>query len=452
MGAAAKSLFLLAAALLTCAASPKATSPGLKVGAARVNITPPRSELAGPFKRVNDDVFVRAVVIDNGADRAVLVIADVPMIQADVMAETVRDIAALAKVPEANVMVGVSHTHNTLRVDPNPGGIILPGSPQYTERVTTAALAAVIEATDRLQPARMSAGTGQTWLVGGKNSWSVELGRTIEAVDRSGADTVSRALRVIQFSDGRGKPIAILMNYGINPVIAMAMKDAISGDVPGAAARYVEQRTGPDTVAMFMVGAAGNPLYRAEPEPGRTSADPNTLMQAMGTIIGEEALAVARAAKSGFGSVPISALQRSLSCPGKVTTPLNLPDRCAHEPNSKLPPCDFRDRDAEDSKLKMGVLRIGETVLVQSDSDVSGPVGLRLQRGSPVADTWIVSLNYGPMRYVAQDSDYVLNTYEATASTARRGCAEKGFVDGAMEMIAQVTAQASFGGARPSGK
>lgn len=437
--AAANSLFLVAAAFMACTASSAKSSLGLRVGAARVSITPPREEFVGPFKRVNDEVYVRAVVIDNGIDRAVLVVADVPMIQAEVMAETVRDIAALAHVPEANVMLSASHTHNTIRVDRNPGGIILPGSPQYVERVTTAALAAVIEATDRLKPARMATGQGYAYLVGGKNSWSAEHSRTIEAVDRSGAETVSRALRVVKFADLEGKPISYVLNYAINPVIAMAMKDAISGDVPGAAARYVEQRSGPGAVALFTVGAAGNPLYRAEPEaaPG-APADPNALIQAMGTILGEEALAVARNARPGFDVVPISAVQRTLSCPGKVTAPLNLPDRCAHGAESALPLCDFKDRDTNPVALRMAALRIGDSVLVQSDSDISSAVGLRLQRQSPIADTWIVSLNYGPMRYVVADSDYPLNTYEATASTAKRGCAESGFLSAANEMIARV--------------
>lgn len=428
-----RSLLLAATALLTCATAPQGGG-GLRVGAARVSITPPREEMAGPFKRVNDEVYVRAIVIDNGRDRAVLVVADVPMIQKDVMAEMLRQVAALAQVPEAQVMISASHTHNTIRVDPNPGGIILPGSPRYVERVQTATLAAVIEAVDRLQPARMATGSGQAYLVGGKNSWSPELGRVIEKVDRSGADDVSRALRVIAFTDGKGEPIAFMLNYAINPVIAMAMKDAISGDVPGAAARYVEQRAGAKTVALFTVGAAGNPLYRAE-GPREQAADPNKLMEAMGTILGEEALAAAQEAKAFDDFVPISAIQHVLNCPGKITVPLNLPDRCAHSASSPLPPCDFKDSDADPVSLQMRALRLGDTVLMQSDSDVSAPVGLALQRTSPVAGTWIVSLNYGPMRYVVQDSDYALHTYEATASTAKAGCSQTGYTQSAMGMI-----------------
>lgn len=436
--AAAKSLLIVAAALLTCAASPKPSSLPLRVGAARVSITPPREEWVGPFKRINDEVYVRAVVIDNGTSRAVLVVADVPMIQADVVGEMKREIAAIARVPEANILLSASHTHNTIRADRNPGGVILPGSAKYVERVSTAALAAVIGAVDRLKPARMATGAGQAWLIGGKNSWSPEHGRYIEAIDRSGADNVSRALRLIQFADLEGKPIAFVVNYGINPVIAMAMKEAISGDVPGAAARHIEQRAGPGTVALFTVGAAGNPLYRAEEERGYAKADANALMQAMGTILGEEAIAVARSARPLNELVPISGVERLLNCPGKVTVPLNLPDRCAHSAASTLPPCDFKDREAPPVALKMSALRIGDTILMQSDTNVSAPVGLRLQRQSPVADTWVVSLNYGPMRYVVQDADYPLNTYEATASTARRGCAEQGYLAHAAEMIAEL--------------
>ena len=49
----------------------------------------------------------------------------------------------------------------------------------------------------------------------------------------------------------------------------------------------------------------------------------------------------------------------------------------------------------------------------------------------------LVALTYGPFHYVVDDAAYPLNTYEATASTAKQGCAEKGFVDGVLEMIEQ---------------
>ncbi len=428
-------LLALIALCLLGAINAHAASQNLQVGAARLDITPRGDALEGPFKRVNDEVYVRAVVIDSRGSRAVLVVADVPMIQQGVVADLTRQIAQIAGVPVANVLLGVTHTHNTMRVDPNPGGIILPGSARFTRTVSEASLAAVREAIAKLQPARMGLGAGRAYLVGAKNLFSKKENRWIESVDRTGAANVNRSVGVARFDSLDGKPIAFLLNYSINPVIAMAMKDAISGDVPGVATRHIERRAGNGAVAMFMLGAAANPLYRADKDGYAEVSDPAALMQAMGTILGEEALATAREAKTSNAAFTISAEATVVTCPGKATSPLNLPDRCSNNPADGLPPCVFTDRETAPVGVKLGVIKLGALTIVQSDSDVSAPVGLRLQAASPAPNTWIAATNYGPMRYVVQDKDYPLNTYEATATTARRGCAEKGFLANALRMI-----------------
>jgi len=432
---AAKSIALVAFSLLVCGASPSPTRQVLMAGAARIDITPHGDELVAPFARVNDPVHVRAVVVDSAGARVVIVVAEVPMIQAGVAADLVRRIAELAGVPQSSVLISVSHTHNTMRVDPNPGGTILPGSPRFTKKVSSAILQAVQQSIASLRPARMGMGAGKVYLVGAKNSWSALDGRWIEAVDRSGEEKVSHALGVIKFETLDGKPIALLLNYAINPVIAMNLKDAISGDVPGAASLYVEERSGEGAVALFTIGASGNPLYRAEPDNHARPADANALMTAMGTILGEEALAVSQRIVGSETAPPVESAFDFLICPGKVTAPLNLPDRCSNQQGSGLPLCDFKDRDAEPVSLKLGVIKLGSMALVQSDSDVSAPVGLELERRSPFANTWIVTTNYGPMRYVVADADYPLNTYEATASAAKRGCAEQGYLGKALSMM-----------------
>jgi hypothetical protein len=49
----------------------------------------------------------------------------------------------------------------------------------------------------------------------------------------------------------------------------------------------------------------------------------------------------------------------------------------------------------------------------------------------------IVALTFGPMRFVVDDAAYAHNTYETTATTAKAGCAERGYIDGALELIAR---------------
>ncbi len=46
-----------------------ANTPGLKVGASKVDITPAPNELPPTYEGVNDPIYSRAIVIDNGEDR-----------------------------------------------------------------------------------------------------------------------------------------------------------------------------------------------------------------------------------------------------------------------------------------------------------------------------------------------------------------------------------------------
>lgn len=418
--------------LTTSAASPPESD--LRVGASRIDITPPLNELAEPFTSVADRVYLRAVAIESRGKRAVMVIADVPTISAPVAADMIARISAEAKVPREHIVLGTTHTHNVMRVDPNTKGIILPGSAKFVEQVTAAAVKAVGQAVSALQPARVGTGKGWAHLVGNRNVWSTKHGRYIADVDRTGSEPIDHKLGVVKFETLDGKPIAYLLNYAFEPIIAMAIKSEISGDVPGAASRIIEERSG--AVALFTIGAAGVPFYRAEDTPPAKRRDHALeLIHTYGSVLAEEALATAAEMQTSGEGLTISGGARPLICPGKATTPFNLPDRCAYSVDSKLPACDFKDRDADPVTLNIGVIQIGDLAIVQSDANVTPALGAKLQRMTPMANTWIVARTFGPLRFVVDDAAYAHNTYEATATTAKKGCAEAGYLRHSLEMI-----------------
>jgi neutral ceramidase len=408
----------------------------LRAGAARIEITPPREDLVAPFASVADPIFVRVLAIESGGKQVIVVIADVPTIAADVRAEMTAGIAKATGVPPALIVIGTTHTHNAMRVAHNAVGIIIPGSSRFVERVSKATLRAVGEARRRMAPARFGVGRGRVALTGNRNIWSRTHNRYISDVDRTGGEPVDHALGVVEFETLDGKPIALLLNHGFEPVVAMAMKSEISGDVPGVAARMIEERLGNDAVALFTIGAAGVPLYRAEetPEP-RRRAHAMALMQAMGTVFAEEALAVAHSIEGKDTTIDIGGARQPLVCPGKATTPFNLPDRCAYTGDSKLPACTFTDRDADPSKLDLGVVRLGTVALVTTDANVAPALAAKLQRMTPIANTWVVALTFGPMRFVVDDAAYPQRTYEATATTAKAGCAESKYLDASIDLL-----------------
>ena len=419
-----------AALMASLGAFAQTSSAGLKAGAARVDITPTTDEMAAPFKTVSDHVYVRALVLDDGQQRTVMVVADAPTIAPGAAADLTQQIAASAHVPVENVLLGSTHTHNLMRLDSNGMGGSLPGSTKYMDRVKVVTITAVEQALAKMQPARAGYATGSAALIANRNQWNEAEERWVEGVDRTGTGLIDRRLGVLKVESLDGKPIAFLLNYGMEPVIAMAMRGEISGDVPGAASRYVEDRYKGNAVALFTIGSTGRPLYRARPG----GADPKVLIAAMGTILGEEALATANGIHMST-AVRLAGAHTTLECPGKTTTPLNLSGQCSNAAGSKLPACVFVDKDAPPVTLNIGLMRIGDLALVEADANVSPMLWLKLAAASPVTKTAIVALTYGPLHYAIDDASYPMNTYEATAATAKQGCIEKGFLNDALDLM-----------------
>lgn len=416
----------------------KAAESALRAGAARIDITPPVAELPAPFKVIRDRLYVRALLLDNGATRAALVVADVPAIEAGIYADISHAIAKQNNVPLANIVLSASHTHNSMRVASDTAGNSPGGTDKFISSVIAASQEAVKKAAANLQPVRAGYAAGKSYLVANRNEWSIDQHRYIEGIDRSGTQPADPTLGVYKFETLSGEPVAFLLNYGIEPVVNIGQSSEISGDVPGEAASYIEAHSGGKAVALFTIGPASSPAYRVQADPVTGSRDverTHRLVAAMGTLLGEEAMATANGIRKPATQMSIAGELKTLQCPGKITTPRNLLSECSNAPGAKVPACEFKDKDGPAVTLSYGLLKLGEVALVQADANVVPAIGDKLKRASPLASTMVVLTNFGPMRYVVDDASYPLNTFEVTSTRAKQDCAEQGFIDGVLEMM-----------------
>lgn len=427
----------LALILWMAAAATAWASGTLKVGAARIDITPTPADLPAPYTRVHDTIYVRTILLSDGKSKAAVVVVDVPMIDGPMYNDLAAQVARDAGCPPQNVILAISHTHNSLRMDTETRGKRIPFSLPFNARVKESIARSISEAAAHMQPAQAGFGRGKAYIAVNRNQWSAKEGRYLVGADRTGSEPFDPTVDVMRFDDSRGEPIAFLINYGIEPVVAGAWE--ISGDVPGAVSRYVEEHYGPNTVAAFTVGGAGNPAYSGSSgklPPGRKPSSAFEILSAMGTLLGEEVLAVSDGIKDFSGDVAIRGALQVVDCPGKITTPLNLPNSCAYTPDSKLPPCrDYHDQEVDPIGVRIGVLRIGQIAFIQADVNVEPKLTMRLIAQSPLRDTVFVSTNFGPGWFIVEDATYPLNTYEATASRFRKGCAENALLDTAAKML-----------------
>jgi neutral ceramidase len=424
---------------ITTAQSARASAPAsgaLLAGAARVDITPAVEDLPKPFESIESRLYVRTVVLDSGGKRAVLVVGDLPMFAPDIFDDVMARISKEAGTPPENIMLAVTHTHDTVRMDNNPVGIILPGSEKITRITTAAILASVKQAIANRQPAKAGYANGVFRLAGRSDDGAGAEGAAVSGRIQS----TDASIGVFKVENMRGEPIALMVSNGPGPGVpglgGGGKRSKVSADMVGMVERYVEQRYGDKVVAMYTVGAPmGIAMNPGRKGPGIVPPEPNTVKGAVATVLGEEVIATALRIKTSE-ELTISGSLEVLMCPGKSTSPLNNSSSCSDAPGSKLPRCVFTDTDIAPAPLRFGTIQLSDFMIVHSDANVMPSLWAKVKNGAPKpANTMLVSLGYGPVHYVVPDEDYPSNSYPVTASMVKRGCAATGFVNGALKMV-----------------
>jgi hypothetical protein len=165
---------LAALALFGTGPGSRAAETEWKVGLAQVKITPERPvAMAGyasrtkPFEKVAQDLYVKALVLeDRAGHRAALVTSDLIGFPAAVAEPVCERIGAKTGLKRAQLLLNSSHTHAgpqlSLRAPakdaPDAGEALR--TVEYTRQLQDKVVEVVVQAASRLEPARLSWGSG----------------------------------------------------------------------------------------------------------------------------------------------------------------------------------------------------------------------------------------------------------------------------------------------------
>jgi len=434
--------------LLLCAAAKvelRAADPGtLRAGAAKVDITPP-ADAALPmsgygsrtqgFKGIHDNIYVRAIVVDDGKTQVAMVAWELIFVPNAVWEETSRRIAAETGIRVENLLLAAAHDHGA----PSLSGGALPASPAtaaYTKRVEDAAVEAVKRAKAQLQPARFGAGTGTAHVNVNRREFSTKQGWWLGFNENGTSD---KTVAVLRFEDNSGKPIAFLINYPVHVVVMGPENYQITGDLAGATSRFVEQhfagkdrprsdggprlslraeeRNSEGIVALWTSGAAGdqNPVSMA-------SGEDFTLVNALGQMLGEAAVRVANSIRTS-GEARVWGAQSVVTCAGRRVEP------------GSTPRAEYKFTDSDPVKIRLGLLMIGQVAISGVSGEVLTSIGLRLKRESPFSQTMMVTHANGSSGYIPDDAAYEQVSYEITTTRLKPGCAEGEIVNGLLGLM-----------------
>jgi hypothetical protein len=427
-------VFGFACCALLLSAPLRAAEASLRVGVAKVDITPQSLVKVNPndfgdFAGVHDPIFARVLVLDNGRNTAALLSLDLNQTgNSDALRERIRKEVG---IPADNVMVSITHNHSAPMIGkPSPGGVAKSMGAEidaYSAFVSDRVVAALKQAKAALQPARLGYGAG---------SADVNVNRDLYTpkgyvYGHNLAGPSDKTVWVVKFESASGEPIAVLFNYGVHPVTTRREK-LISGDLPGAAERYVEQSFGNKVVALYTMGPAGDQdpkIYDLPPGGSSTAAQdprPGTfeIMNAQGFMIGAEAVRVANEIKPSITAVKLEASQRVFTCPfkpnGREVQYFNPGDDPA-----KLPGVPVR----------LGLILIDRVALAAVSGEVLTNIYFHLRKSSPLSATILVSMTNDSSGYLVEDAAYDKPSQPVRGTGAARGCIENGIVNGMTEMI-----------------
>jgi hypothetical protein len=416
----------------------------LRAGAAKVDVTPARSDLPGNYLGVLDRVYARAIVLESGADKAALITVDAGAIQDGIWQAVTGQIETELHIPPANVLLTATHTHSV------PG----PPAADYARKIVEAAKLAQ----QKLVPARVGYGTGESYINVNRQITDPKTGKWWEGPNREGPS--DKTVAVLKFESLGGEPLAVYFNYAVHGVIAGQL-DQISGDIPGASERYIEDAFGGSVVAVWSTGASGdqNPIYfqqtyelreirikdyakrgvdisnamppggqgldRNDPVVARLMNQQKQMLLSMGQLLGEEVLYVMRNTDRTDTDVRLFGVQKTIQCPGRERT------------NDGRAGSEGTYKEAGPVDIRLGLLQVGGAVIGTVNAEVFSPIAQRLKRESPFKATMMATLTNGSARsgYIPDDASYGKFTFEVLSSRLRPGCAESSIVNGLLELI-----------------
>ena len=400
----------------------------LTAGAAKVDITP--TDLTnlnpfggGSFTAVRDPIFARALVLSDAAETVAIVTVDLP--EVGDMAPLRRRIERELGIPFNNIMIAATHNHSAPRIGKvSPGTLAQNGGPEsdrYSDVVYDKVVGVLRAAQAAAQTARFGLAKGEANVNVNRDQYTPgkgwDLGYNPEGVSE-------KTVWVLKFEALNGKPIAVVFDYAVHSNVTFGIKE-ISGDLAGAAERYVEKYDADGVVAMFMMGAAGDQAPRVfhAGQRGDVARDRELAYQAsdaQGLMLGAEVLRVLNLITAPTSKVRIRAAARAVVCPTKPGQSQMATMTTVRSPTVTL---------------QLGLIMLNEVGIAGVSGEVVTDIYRHLQRDTPLANTILATIVNDRVGYLVDDAAYDKPTFEVNGSPAARGCAESAIVDGLVGMI-----------------
>jgi hypothetical protein len=416
--------------LLGCSLELPVHAAELRAGVARVAITPAADEFPyankgdRDFVGVHDEVYARALLLDDGERQVAIVLVEVTKIPAPEELKTA--IAKELHIPEANVLLAATHTH-IVPLFSYHGGAPNAAEIREIERLNSGAMQAVRQARSRMQAARIAFGRGNGWV-------NVNNGEQTGAKVYDPQGPSDKTLDVLRIDSANGSPIALLVNYASHAEVMFrsVTKNGgyeVSGDLPGAVSAILESQPGATPVVLYSAAAEADQLtlFKSLQPPGRLPASDEgaggwALLDVQARRLASSVMDVLAGMPPGVAQVHINAAAGIATCPGQH---LQIDPQTSQVSTEPRPPVD----------IPLNVIQINDIVLAGVGADVASAIGTAFKAASPLPHSTVVTMTAGSVGYVLSDASYARPGHGLMGSPLQPHCAERAITDGLVRLI-----------------
>ena len=390
----------------------------IKMGASQVNITPPApTVMAGyaartnPSTGVHDSLYASALYFTGDKIKSMIITVDLIGFTSAYTDELKADLSKASGVPPENIMISAVHNHGA----PSPRSTdsdVTNTVPVYLKFLKERLIAMSAAAIRNPVPVRLGISKGECKMNINRRApiadGSIILGRNPEG-------PCDHDLVIAKFVDMNQKTLAVLINWPCHGTVSGQENTLITGDWPGAAAKYIKKKEGNDIVVAVTAGASGdiNPLYG----PGKNFNE----IDATGFLVAEEVNRIL----PGIRTYPLKEVATNnavMTFPGKKPASTDLPV-------DKFEP-------APDNEIRISLFKVGDLVLAGISGELVNEIGMEIKKRSPYAETIVVTHCNGSSGYICTDKMFPEGGYEVRVTRFMPGV-EKPLADKYVEMIHQ---------------
>jgi hypothetical protein len=451
----------LAAALLTalgCAAAE------VRVGLASTDITPPLGiPMAGYYHArgadgVLDPLYAKALVIETSGQRAALVVLDLISVTRAITDEARAAIEKATGIKGDHVMISATHAHT----GPELAGRGKRSSDyggqsqlavDYTEALAGRIAESVRRASDRLQPAQLSAAKGQCdgltfnrryFMRDGTVGWNPGKLNPNIVMPAGPTDPEVGLLYVAPAGAGDPRPaLATYVNFAMHTDTCGGSQ--FSADWPGALSRVLAAYHGTSHVTLVGNGTCGNlnHLDFGWGWPQNTGAEGHRI----GTILGAAVFQAYKNLKPVAGGSlraksQIVELALPEVTPGQVEEARKSVAETKDDAGANFMrlvrsyrALDVAGREGRPHRVEVQVIALGSDVAwVSLPGEVFVELGLAIKRRSPFAHTFVVELANENIGYIPDRRSYAEGNYEPESARCAPGSGER-LVEAAIQLL-----------------